>query len=133
GGAVTGRQLHHAEAIAMRLEPHGLGVDRHRAALVVEEIGQVAAVQADGHGGPWGGGMNVGPRRGAETPRLAALVPETRASANSPLGGLGGMGGGGAGFSKWPRGAAFRAPGPRRTAPVQHWSDPVFGRGRERT
>src|SRR5262249_12055721 len=83
GGAVTGRQLHHAEAIAMRLAPPGLGVDRPRAALVAEEIGQGADVAADGHCGPWGGEMTVVPSRGLDPPRLAALVPETSASTNS--------------------------------------------------
>ena len=36
--------------VAMRVEPHGLGIDRH-GTLVGTEVGQVAAVQADGHAG----------------------------------------------------------------------------------
>src|SRR5882672_11624842 len=32
----------------MRMQPHGLGIDRHRIG-VAGEIGQVAAMQADGH------------------------------------------------------------------------------------
>ena len=50
GGAVAGRKLHQAEPVAARIEPHGLGVDRDRAA-VAREIGQIAAMQADGHCG----------------------------------------------------------------------------------
>jgi hypothetical protein len=49
GRAVAGRELHHAEPVAMRIEPHRLGVDRDRAA-VARQVGQIAAVQADGHG-----------------------------------------------------------------------------------
>ena len=48
GGAVAGRKLHHAEPVAVGVETHGLGVDRHRA-LVGGEVGQIAAMQADGH------------------------------------------------------------------------------------
>ena len=48
GGAVAGRELHDAEPVAVRVETHGLGVDRHRA-LVGAEVGQIAAMQADGH------------------------------------------------------------------------------------
>ena len=29
GAAVAVRQLHHAEPVAMRVQPHGLGIDRH--------------------------------------------------------------------------------------------------------
>src|SRR5581483_10339906 len=36
---------------AMRIEPHRLGVDRHRA-LIGREVGKIAAVQADGHDFP---------------------------------------------------------------------------------
>src|SRR5438045_9524647 len=49
GGAVATRHLHHAEPVAMRIEPHGFGIDRNRI-LVAGEIRQVAAMQADGHG-----------------------------------------------------------------------------------
>ena len=31
GGAVAGRQLNHAEPVAVEIEPHGLGIDRDRA------------------------------------------------------------------------------------------------------
>src|SRR5262249_24099261 len=48
GRAVAGRKLHHAQPVAHRLEPHGFGVDRDRAGIA-REVGQVAAVQADGH------------------------------------------------------------------------------------
>ena len=50
GAAVAVRHLHHAEPVAMRIEPHGLGIDRHRI-RVAGQIGQVAAMQADGHEG----------------------------------------------------------------------------------
>src|SRR6266851_5306659 len=50
-GAVAGRELHHAQPVAVRIEPHGLGVDRDRAAAVMREVRQIAAVQADGHDG----------------------------------------------------------------------------------
>src|SRR5690606_26634901 len=49
GAAVAGRKLHHAEPVAMRVEAHGLGVDRHLA-VVIGKIGQVAAMHSDGHG-----------------------------------------------------------------------------------
>jgi hypothetical protein len=48
GGAVTVGHLHHAEPVAMRMKPHGLGIDRN-GILVAGEIGQIAAMQADGH------------------------------------------------------------------------------------
>ena len=51
GGAVAGRKLHDAQPVAADIETHGLGVDRDRAALVAGEVRQIAAVQADGHGG----------------------------------------------------------------------------------
>src|SRR6478609_1736845 len=50
GAAVAVRHLHHAEPVAMRIEPHGFGVDRDRI-RVAGKIRQVAAMQADGHGG----------------------------------------------------------------------------------
>src|SRR5712664_546699 len=49
GAAVAVRHLHHAEPVAMRVQPHGLGIDRHRIG-VAGQIGQIAAMQADGHG-----------------------------------------------------------------------------------
>src|ERR1700716_2145415 len=49
GGAVAGRELHHAQPVAARVEPHGLGIDRDRAG-VAREVGQIAAMLADGHG-----------------------------------------------------------------------------------
>jgi hypothetical protein len=48
GAAVAVRQLHHAKPVAMRIEAHGLGIDRHRVG-VAGEVGQVATVQAYGH------------------------------------------------------------------------------------
>jgi hypothetical protein len=33
GAAVARRQLHHAQPVAVRIETHGLGVDRHLAAI----------------------------------------------------------------------------------------------------
>src|SRR5262249_49185345 len=51
GRAVARRELHHAEPVARRLEAHGLGVDRNRAG-VARKVGQVAAMQADGHAVP---------------------------------------------------------------------------------
>jgi hypothetical protein len=48
GAAVAGRELHHAEPVAVRVQPHGLGVDRHRAG-VAGQVGQIAAMQAYGH------------------------------------------------------------------------------------
>src|SRR5262249_21897794 len=84
GGAVARRHLHHAQPIADRIEPHGFGVDRRRAAAVAREVGQIAAMQADSHDGSrTGDAANLVPRRGLEPPRLAALVPETSASTNS--------------------------------------------------
>src|SRR5262249_6859641 len=84
GGAIARRQLHDAQPIADRIEPHGFGVDRHRGAAVVREAGQIAAMQADSHDGSrTGDAANLVPRRGLEPPRLAALVPETSASTNS--------------------------------------------------
>src|SRR3981189_461204 len=49
GAAVAVRHLHHAEPVAMRMQPHGLGIDRHRIG-VEGQIGQIAAMQAYGHG-----------------------------------------------------------------------------------
>src|SRR5262245_59489770 len=84
GGAVARRHLHHAQPIADRIEPHGFGVDRHSAAAVAREVGQIAAMQADSHEcSRTGDAANLVPRRGLEPPRLAALVPETSASTNS--------------------------------------------------
>ena len=84
GGAIARRDLHHAQPIAVQIKAHGFGVDGDRTAAVAREIGQVAAVQADGHDGAWtGNDTHLVPRRGLEPPRLAALVPETSASTNS--------------------------------------------------
>src|ERR1700688_2890556 len=80
GRPVAGRELHHAEPVALRVEAHGLGVDRNRA-LVGGEVWQVAAMQADGHFFTRLGILV--PRRGLEPPRLSPLVPETSASTNS--------------------------------------------------
>ncbi|OIQ69897.1 hypothetical protein GALL_484980 [mine drainage metagenome] len=49
GAAVAVRHLYHAEPVAMRMQPHGLGIDRHRVGIA-GEIGQIAAMQAYGHG-----------------------------------------------------------------------------------
>ena len=49
GAAVAVRHLHEAEPVAMWMQAHGLGVDRHRIG-VAGEIGQIAAMQAYGHG-----------------------------------------------------------------------------------
>ena len=46
--AVAGRKLHHAQPVAMRVETHGLGIDRNRA-FVGREVGKIAAMQANGH------------------------------------------------------------------------------------
>src|SRR4029077_18193737 len=81
GGAIARRELHHAEPIAVHIESHGLGIDCYRTAAVARQIGQIAAMQTDGHDS--GNGTNLVPRRGLEPPRLAALVPETSASTNS--------------------------------------------------
>src|SRR5262249_61549469 len=51
GTAVTRRQLHDAQAVALGIEPHSLGVDRNRA-TVAAEVGQIATMQSDGHGVP---------------------------------------------------------------------------------
>src|SRR5260370_26009790 len=48
GAAVAVRQLRHAEPVAMRIKPHGLGIYRDRIS-VAGEIGQIAAMQAYGH------------------------------------------------------------------------------------
>ena len=48
GRAVARRELHHTKPVAGRFEPHGLGVDRHRA-FVGCEVRQITTVQADGH------------------------------------------------------------------------------------
>src|SRR4029453_10630789 len=82
GGTITRRKLHDPEPVAPRVKPHGLGVDRDSASLVVGKIGQVAPMQADGHCGSRSGAQVV-PRRGLEPPRLSPLVPETSASTNS--------------------------------------------------
>ena len=44
GVAVAARQLRQAEPVAVRVQPHRLGVDRHRVAKQ-EPFGQVAAIQ----------------------------------------------------------------------------------------
>ncbi|MDT4877494.1 hypothetical protein FQZ97_1130150 [compost metagenome] len=48
GAAIAGRELHDAEPVTMRIEPHGLGIDGDLAAIA-RKIRQVAAVQSDGH------------------------------------------------------------------------------------
>ena len=70
GRAVAGRELDHAQPVAMRVEPHGLGVDRDHV-LVAREIGEIAAVQADGHEITSDRDQaRMVPRRGLEPPRL---------------------------------------------------------------
>src|SRR5215217_3274097 len=65
GRAVPRRKLHHAQPVAVMVEPHGLGVDRRRIAIP-GEVGQVAAMQADGHrGSPAGTVMLLTPCIGA--------------------------------------------------------------------
>jgi hypothetical protein len=49
GTAIAGRQLHHAEPVAARIQPHRFGVDRHLP-RVAREVGQVAPMQSNGHG-----------------------------------------------------------------------------------
>ena len=49
GGAVARRDLHHAEPVAMRVEPQRLGVDGDRPDIVVAEVGQIVFVEADRH------------------------------------------------------------------------------------
>jgi hypothetical protein len=49
GTAVAVRHLHHAQPVAVRMQSHGLGIDRHRVG-VAGEIRQIAAMQAYGHG-----------------------------------------------------------------------------------
>jgi len=50
GGAVARRHLHHAQPVAVRIEAHGLGVDRRRTGVARKVlVRQVATVQADGH------------------------------------------------------------------------------------
>ena len=51
--AVAGRELHDAEPVTMRIEPHRLRVDRDRTA-VARQVGQIPAVQPDGHVGLFG-------------------------------------------------------------------------------
>jgi hypothetical protein len=48
GGTVARRELDHAKPIAMRVEPHGLGVDRH-GIFIAAKVRQIAAMQTDGH------------------------------------------------------------------------------------
>ena len=51
GRAVARRQLHQAQAIATRLQPHGLGIDRHGVAEI-EPGRQIATMQGDVHVAP---------------------------------------------------------------------------------
>jgi len=55
----------------MRMQPHGLGIDRHRNRCVAGQIGQIAAMQADGHG------VSV-PRRIGGTKLALKIVNKTR-------------------------------------------------------
>src|SRR6266702_1175582 len=48
GAAVARRELDDTEPVAVRIEPHGLGVDRDRAAIA-RQVGQIPAVQPYGH------------------------------------------------------------------------------------
>src|SRR5215470_13164521 len=48
GAAVARRKLHHAQPIAMRIEPHGFRIDCHGAG-VAPYVGQIAAMQTDAH------------------------------------------------------------------------------------
>jgi hypothetical protein len=50
GAAIPWRKLHDTKAIAMRVQPHGFGIDRHFAAIA-REVGQIALVQPDRHDG----------------------------------------------------------------------------------
>ena len=50
GRAVARRELHDAEPVALGVEPHRFGVDRNSGAGVARQIGQIATVQANGHG-----------------------------------------------------------------------------------
>src|ERR1700730_3763 len=51
GAAVARRKLYDAQPIAMRIEPHGFGVDRDCPAVAVK-VRQVTTMQSDGHGMP---------------------------------------------------------------------------------
>src|SRR6185295_11085573 len=89
GRPIAGRELHHAQPVAARIETHGFGVDGNRA-LVPREVGKVAAMETNGHQvlppdrstrrRLW---LKMVPRRGLEPPRCYPLVPETSASTNS--------------------------------------------------
>src|SRR3546814_19475747 len=46
--AVAGRQLHHAEPVAMGAQAHGFGIHRHHAAEI-EAVGQIALIYGNGH------------------------------------------------------------------------------------
>src|SRR6185437_13896883 len=79
--AVAARCLLKAQPVAMRVQPHRLGDDRHDRAK--GDAGrEVAVMQLDRHER-----MHRKPRmvpwRRLELPRLSALVPETSASTNS--------------------------------------------------
>src|SRR5271165_423400 len=83
GVPVAGRQLDEAQPVAMRVEPHRLGVDRDDRAEV-EPFGKITAIKSIGH-----------PEQGSAAPRVGAqektrtstsfrpLEPESSASTNS--------------------------------------------------
>src|SRR5882672_7933828 len=92
--AVAGGELHQTEAVTVRVEAHGLGIDRN-AGPEIEPIRQVALVQADvhrlmsGHASAclqWCDGRETGDGAQEKTRTSTTFrpqVPETCASANS--------------------------------------------------
>ena len=49
GGAIAGRKLDEAQAVAVGVETHGLGIDGD-AVAPGQTVGQITVVQVDGHG-----------------------------------------------------------------------------------
>src|SRR5712671_3712462 len=80
---IAGRQLDEAQPVAMRVEPHGLGVDRNNRSEV-EPFGQITTIKSIGHPGQ----RPAAPRGGAQektrtSTSFRPLEPESSASTNS--------------------------------------------------
>src|SRR5208282_5798725 len=93
---VSCRELYQAQPVAMRVEPHRLGVDGDGRAEL-DALGQVAPMQLVGHLTPMMGRCaRIGPIHppslvrpsGVEPPLLSEHGPEPCASANSATGAL---------------------------------------------
>src|SRR5947208_6206661 len=94
--SVPRRELHEAQSVAMRIEPHRFGIDGDRRSEA-DTLGKITVVQPVGHLAPRVGHRarigvmhppNLVRPSGVEPPLLSEHGPEPCASANSATGAL---------------------------------------------